>query len=51
MHLINCYFKLRWVKPIKPLNVCDQWINDCLVTYIEKYVFISIDNEIIIKCF
>ncbi|KAI5675688.1 hypothetical protein M9H77_06638 [Catharanthus roseus] len=26
----------------------DAWMNDCLVTYIEKYVFMTIDNELII---
>ena len=28
-----------------------QWMNDCLVTYIEKAVFDSIGNKIIIKRF
>ena len=26
-------------------RMCDQWMNDCLVTYIEKDVFDSITNE------
>ena len=29
----------------------DQWMNDCLVTYIEKDVFDSIDNELIMQRF
>ena len=29
----------------------DQWMNDCLVTYIEKDVFDTIDNEMIIQRF
>lgn len=35
------------------LKVCirDDLMNDCLITYIEKDVFNSIDNEKIIQCF
>ena len=29
----------------------DQWLNDSLVVYIEKDVFDSIDNEVIIQYF
>ena len=29
----------------------DQWMNDCLVVYTEKYVVCSIDNETIIQRF
>ena len=29
----------------------DAWMNDCLVTYIEKDVFNKIDNELIIQQF
>ena len=29
----------------------DQWLNDNLVVYIEKDVFVYIDNEIVIRCF
>ena len=29
----------------------DQWMNDCLIVYIEKYVICSIDNEIIMQRF
>ena len=29
----------------------DQWINDCLVTYIEKYIFKTIKCEEIIQRF
>ena len=29
----------------------DQWMNDCLVTYIENDVFASIDNEAIMQRF
>ena len=32
-------------------TVGDQWINDCLVTYIERDVFKKIDNELILQCF
>jgi hAT family C-terminal dimerisation region len=26
-------------------KMCDQWMNDCLLTYIEKETFINISNE------
>ena len=29
----------------------DQWLNDSLVVYIEKDIFCSLDNEVIIQCF
>ena len=29
----------------------DQWMNDCLIVYIEKDVTCSIDNEIIMQRF
>ncbi|XP_039684545.1 zinc finger MYM-type protein 1-like [Medicago truncatula] len=29
----------------------DQWLNDCLVTYIEREIFIEIENEKIIRYF
>jgi hypothetical protein len=29
----------------------DQWINDCLVTYIEKDVSNAVENEMIIQRF
>jgi hypothetical protein len=30
-------------------RICDSWMNDCLVTYIEKYMFDTIFNEEIIQ--
>ncbi|CAI8612369.1 unnamed protein product [Vicia faba] len=32
-------------------RIGDEWMNKCLVTYIEKYVFCKIDNELIIQNF
>jgi hypothetical protein len=32
-------------------RIGDQWMNDCLVTYIEKDVFDSIGNDFIMKRF
>jgi hypothetical protein len=29
----------------------DEWMNDCLITYIEKYIFKTISNEEIIQRF
>ncbi|BFG20827.1 hypothetical protein CerSpe_071010 [Prunus speciosa] len=29
----------------------DQWMNDCLVVYLEKDIFNSIDNELIMQRF
>lgn len=29
----------------------DEWLNDCLVTYIEKDVFDSVENEKIVQSF
>jgi len=29
----------------------DEWLNDCLVTYIERNIFDNIDNEKIIEHF
>ena len=29
----------------------DQWFNDSLVVYIEKDIFCSLDNKVIIQCF
>jgi len=36
-------------------NLCnemdDQWLNDCLVTYIERDVFLTISNDVILAHF
>lgn len=29
----------------------DDWLNDCLVVYMEGGIFIDIENEKIIQCF
>ncbi|KAL7234268.1 hypothetical protein ACSBR1_017796 [Camellia fascicularis] len=39
---------MKFIKNRLRNRMGDQWLNDCLVTYIEKYVFDSVDNELII---
>jgi hypothetical protein len=40
---------MKYIKNILRNRMGDQWINDCLVTYIESDVFDSIDNEDIMQ--
>ena len=42
---------IKIVKPRLHNWISDQFVYDCLVTYIEKDIFDCIDNEIIIDCF
>jgi hypothetical protein len=44
--LIVC---LEFIKNLLHNRMGDQWMNDCLVTYIESDVFDSIDNEAIMQ--
>jgi hypothetical protein len=44
--LIVC---LEFIKNLLRNQMGDQWMNDCLVTYIESDVFDSIDNEAIMQ--
>ena len=30
-------------------RMCDLWMSDCLITYIEKDIFDSVDNEKILQ--
>jgi hypothetical protein len=39
------FLSRTWMKYLKLVG--DQWMNDCLVTYIESSVFDNIDNEAI----
>ena len=32
-------------------RIGDDWLNDCLVTYIKKNIFESVDNEKILQSF
>ena len=43
--------KIKFIKNRLCNQMGDQWMNDCLVTYIEKDVFDSIGNEVIMKSF
>ena len=42
---------MNFVKNRLPNRMGYQWLNDKLVVYIEKDVFVYIDNEIVIRCF
>ena len=42
---------MKYIKNELCNQIGDQWINDCLVVYIEKDVALSIDNEIIMQRF
>ena len=47
----RAFSAMKYVKSRLRNQMGDQWLNDCLVTYIEKEVFDSIDNEIIMRRF
>uniref|UniRef100_A0A2N9IEE2 HAT C-terminal dimerisation domain-containing protein n=1 Tax=Fagus sylvatica TaxID=28930 RepID=A0A2N9IEE2_FAGSY len=40
---------MKYIKNLLRNRMGDQWMNDCLVTYIESDVFDSIDNEAIMQ--
>ena len=40
---------MKYIKNLLCNRMGDQWMNDCLVTYIENDVFDSIDNETIMQ--
>ena len=42
---------MKYIKNELRNRMGDQWMNDCLVMYIEKNVACSIDNEIIMQRF
>ena len=42
---------MKYIKNELRNRMGDQWMNDCLVMYIEKKVACSIDNEIIMQRF
>ncbi|KAL7213473.1 hypothetical protein ACSBR2_016076 [Camellia fascicularis] len=42
---------MKFIKNRLRKRMGDQWLNDCLVTYIEKDVFDSVDNELIMQRF
>ncbi|PIA24877.1 hypothetical protein AQUCO_16300001v1 [Aquilegia coerulea] len=59
-NLVYRLTKLSLILPVSIMNIVknrlrnrmgDEWMNDCLVTYIEKDVFDTIDNEPIIRRF
>ena len=42
---------MKYIKNKLHNQMGDQWMNDCLIVYIEKDVACSIDNETIIQRF
>ena len=42
---------MKYIKNVLRNRMGDQWINDCLIVYIERDVACSIDNETIIQRF
>ena len=42
---------MKYIKNELRNRMGDQWMNDCLIVYIEKDVACSIDNEIIMQLF
>ena len=42
---------MKYIKNELRNRMGDQWMNDCLIVYIEKYVACSIDNETIMQQF
>ena len=51
MKYIEKSFLMKYIKNELHNQIGDQWMNDCLVVYIEKDVVCSIDNKIIIQRF
>ena len=47
----RCFYAMNIIKNIIQNCMGDEWLNDCLVTYIEIDIFDSIDNEKIIENF
>ena len=47
----RAFSAMKFIKNRLRNRMGDQWMNDCLVTYIEKDVFDSIDNELIMQRF
>ncbi|KAF8404898.1 hypothetical protein HHK36_009793 [Tetracentron sinense] len=45
------FFAMKIVKNGLRNRMRDEWMNDCLVTYIQKDIFNSIDDETIIQRF
>ena len=49
--LERSFSTVKYIKNELCNRMRDQWMNDCLVVYTEKYVVCSIDNETIIQRF
>ncbi|KAL7181344.1 hypothetical protein ACSBR1_040265 [Camellia fascicularis] len=47
----RAFSAMKFIKNLLRNRMGDQWLNNCLVTYIEKDVFDSVDNELIMQRF
>ena len=47
----SVFFGMNIVKSKLHNRMGDQWINDCLVTYIESVIFDAISNDVIMEHF
>ncbi|GMP55747.1 hypothetical protein CsSME_00020477 [Camellia sinensis var. sinensis] len=47
----RAFSAMKFIKNRLRNRMADQWLNDCLVTYIEKDIFDSVDNELIMQRF
>lgn len=45
----RCFSAMKIVKTYRRNRIGDQFLNDCLVCFVEKDVFETITNEIVIK--
>ena len=47
----SAFSVMNFVKNHLGNRMGDQWFNDSLVVYIEKYIFCSLDNDVILQRF
>lgn len=47
----RAFFTMKIIKNRMRNRMGDEWLNDCLVTYIERDIFVDVENEKIIQHF
>ncbi|PKA63866.1 hypothetical protein AXF42_Ash004876 [Apostasia shenzhenica] len=47
----RAFSAMNIVKSLLRNKMGDLWMNDCLVTFIERDIFNKVDNELILQCF
>jgi hAT family C-terminal dimerisation region len=47
----RAFSMMNVVKEVSRNKIWDQWLNDCLIIYIERDLFKSVDNERIMQKF